>query len=133
MKVTWALALELAAELSDVMRSEAYERTRAKLPPAQPRAKAFGDLWTSGKLYKDHGEVRGLKDKKTAEVGRDPAQGPRVPVHRQHACGGPNRARRRTRVRASAQAAEKRLGRPWRQASKFQVYQVMHRLFDSAD
>jgi len=126
-----ALALELAAELSEVMRSEAYERTRAKLPP-RTTVEAFGNLLTSGKLYQDHGEVRGLKDKKTSKSDET-----RLKAHVYPYIGNTPVADlteldvERAFARA-AQAAEKKLGRPWRQASKFQVYQVMHRLFDLA-
>lgn len=126
-----ALALELAAELSEVMRSQAHEQGRVKLPP-RTTVKEFGELWTSGKLFKTHGEVRGLKEKKSAKSDQT-----RLGAHVYPYIGHTAVAHvteidvERTLARA-AQAAEKKLGRPWRQASKFQVYQVMRRLFDLA-
>ncbi len=125
------LALELAAELSGVMRSDAYERVQAKLPP-RTTVTDFGQLWTSGKLYRDHGEVRGLKDKKTATSDETRLKAHVYPYIGNTPVADVTEVDVERALARAAQSAEKKLGRPWRQASKFQVYQVMHRLFDLA-
>jgi integrase len=125
------LARSLAADISTMARSDAAARERNRLA-ARTTVRDFGKLWTSGDLLKRYGEVRGLKVKRSVDDDRwrleahvDPWIGNMavVDVTEQDI--------ERCVARATA-AAEKKLGRPWRSATKFQLYQLLKRLFDLA-
>ncbi|HKP58655.1 MAG TPA: hypothetical protein VJV78_18165 [Polyangiales bacterium] len=115
----------MAAELSQAMRAQA---TPSKAATVQD----FGDQWTSGELYRRYGEIKKLKPKASAE---DDASRLRAHVY-PHIGTVPVGAVTEVMIeqclgKAARIAAEKR-GKPWSAATKTQVYQVMHRLFDLA-
>ncbi|HEX7481244.1 MAG TPA: tyrosine-type recombinase/integrase [Polyangiales bacterium] len=125
------LAAQYAEQVSEQVRTQAFQREQERLS-ARLTVKQFGELWTSNELYKIHGQVRGLKPKKSA--GADKV---RLTAHVYPHIGGlavadiTEQDIERCMAKA-AQAAETRMKRPWRQATRFQVYQVMRRLFDLA-
>lgn len=125
------LAVKLAEGVSELIRKDAFEQEAVR-KSARLTVQQFGERWTSGKLYQDHGEVRGLKIKKSV---RD--DGWRLKAH-VYPHLGPKPVADVTeqdieRVMAkAAKAAEEKRGKPWRQATRFQLYQVLRRLFDLA-
>jgi len=126
-----AVALEMATKLSSELRSESYQREGNSLA-IRTTVRQFGELWTSGQLVTQFGEVRGLKIKRSAAADRTRLRAHVYP-HIGHVAVADVSEHDVTRVMSrAASAAEKKLGRPWRQATKFQLYQVMRRLFDLA-
>lgn len=126
-----ALAAELAAELSEHLRSEAYQRELQRLA-VRTTVRQFGELWTSGELLKNYGEVRGLKIKRSVSDDQYRLRAHVYPYIGPTAVADVTEQDiERTMARAAA-AAEKKRGKPWRQATKFQLYQVLRRLFDLA-
>jgi hypothetical protein len=125
------MARRLTEELSREIRQRATEHQEAQLR-RRLTVEQFGEVWTSGELFQRHGEVRGLKLKRSA---RDDMYRLRAHVYpyigRLAVCDVTEQDIERALAKAS-QAAEKKLGRPWRQASKFQVYQIMRRMFELA-
>jgi hypothetical protein len=130
-----ARRLDMAEAISERERA----RVQAELDAEEAVRKAqrltvreFGELWTSGDLYRRHGEVKGLKLKRSARqdayrlgayvyplIGDTPV----ADVTEQDI----------ERVMAEApRIAQKRHKTTWRQATKFQLYQVLRRLFDLA-
>lgn len=125
------MAVQLAGELAELMRNEAYAKAAAQLPK-RTTVKEFGELWTSGKLYERHGEVRGLRPKKSADADQMRLRAHIFPHLGHRAVADVTEQDIELALAAAARAAEKRMGRPWRQANKLQVFQVAHRLFDLA-
>jgi integrase len=125
------LAEKLTRDVSKLLRAEAYQREETRLA-VRTTVEQFGELWTTGELHTRYGEVRGLRLKLSAAD-----DGYRLRAHVYPHIGHKALADvteqdvERLMARA-AQAAEKRRGRPWRQATKFQLYQVLKRLFDLA-
>lgn len=125
------LARALTEQVADAVRKEAYAQQQARLA-ARLTVEQFGELWTSGNLYQTHGEVRGLKEKKSVDDDRY-----RLRRHVYPFLGHLLVAEvteqdiERCMARAAA-AAQLRRGKPWRQATRFQMYQVLRRLFDLA-
>lgn len=125
------LAVELAAGVSGLLREQAFEEERQR-KSARLTVQQFGELWTGGELYLEHGEVRGLKVKKSV---RDDAW--RLNAHVYPHLGTKAVADvteqdiERVMAKAAKLAQEKR-GKPWRQATRFQLFQVIRRLFDLA-
>jgi integrase len=126
-----ALAIRLAAELSKHLRSEAYQREQHRLA-VRTTVREFGELWTSGELLKRYGEVRGLKLKRSAQADAYRLRAHIYPFLGESAIGDVSEQEIERAVARAAAAAEKKRGKPWRQASKFQVYQVLRRLFELA-
>jgi integrase len=126
------LAVELAGELSEHLRSEAYQREQQRLA-ARTTVKQFGQMWTSGDLLRRYGEVRGLKDKRSVSDDKYRLEAHVYPYIGATAVADVTEQDiERTMARAAEAAQKKRKGRPWRQATKFQLYQVLRRLFDLA-
>lgn len=125
------LAREMAAELSESIRSRVFEREKHRLS-ARLTVKEFGELWTSGELYKRHGEVRKLKIKKSVKDDRFRLNAYVYPFLGNTAVADVTELDVERALAKAAAKAEAKLGRPWRQASKFQVYEIMRRLFDLA-
>jgi integrase len=126
-----ALAREQAAELSKFYNDEARRRELSR-HAARTTVEQFGELWTSGELLKTHGEVRKLKKKKSVE---DDVYRLRAHVYpyigRKPVADVTEQDIEQTVARAAA-AAEAKRGKPWRQGTKFQLYQILKRLFDLA-
>lgn len=123
------LAAKMTADLSDAIRTRAYEQEQARLN-ARLTVKAFGELWTSGDLYRRHGEVRKLKIKKSAKDDMFRLKAHVYPHIGHLAVADVTELDVERSLAKAAQKAAAKLGRPWRQATKFQVYEVMRRLFD---
>lgn len=126
------VAQELAAELSQSVRTEQYTHPRLRGVGTGLTVEAFGETWTSGELLKKHGEVNGLGEKKSAD---DDAGRLRLHVY-PHLGAMPVRDVDELDIEqclASAYtAAEERLGKALSQNTKLQIYQVLKRLFDLA-
>lgn len=99
------------------------------LQPELATVRQFGTAWTSGELYKRHGEVRGLRPKRSAEddayrlgahvyplIGDKPVRDVTEQDIEQVLATAPVRVRERT-------------GRDMSAATRRHVYQVMRRLF----
>lgn len=126
-----ALAVKMAAELSAHLRSEVYQREQNRLA-VRMTVREFGELWTSGKLVQRYGEVRGLKVKRSASGDITRLRAHVYPfIGLVAVCDVTEDDVARTMARAAA-AAEAKLRRPWRQATKFQLYQVLRRMFELA-
>ena len=125
------LAVRLAAVLSEAVRAQHFEAEATRLP-ARLTGKAFGVMWTSGELYENHGEVRRLGVKKSVQSDRYRLEAHVYPyVGHLPVADVTEQDIERCLAKAS-QAAERKLGRPWRQATKLQLYQLLKRLFDLA-
>ena len=74
--VSEARAADMAAALAERVRDGKHEHVGRARRPGRPTAatstratvKMLGDAWTSGKLYRDHGNVNGLREKASADV-----------------------------------------------------------------
>jgi integrase len=81
-------------------------------------------------LSATHGEVRGLKEKKSVDDDRYRLRRHVYPFIGHLPVADVTEIDVERALAKAAQKAEVKLGRPWRQATKFQVYEVMRRLFD---
>lgn len=126
-----ALAVQLCEDVSGLVRTDAFEQERQR-KSARLTVEKFGELWTSEKLYQDHGEVRGLKVKKTAKADEIRLKAHVYPYIGNKAVADVLEQDIERCMALAAKAAEKKLGKPWRQATRFQLYQVLRRLFDLA-
>lgn len=122
-------AQKCAAEISAGFR----QTNLAAVPTgAKITVKEFGQQWTSGELFRKHGEVRGLKIKKSAKDDRN-----RLALHVYPYIGDKPIADvseedvERAFARAFA-AAVKRNGKPLDPSTRRHVYMVSHRLFELA-
>jgi integrase len=128
-----AMIAERCQAVSERKRAEVASRLAADEKVQREKrltVEQFGDLWTSGKLLELHGEVKGLKEKVSADDDKSRLKRYVYPEI------GATRVADVTeqdieRVMASA-ARRARGKRRLRQASKYQLYQVMRRLFDLA-
>jgi integrase len=133
-------AVELTARLAERCRAT----PAAEAPPAvlssRPTVRQFGEDWTSGRLFARHGEVNKLGDKATADTDRKRLE---ADVYSFKAADmplalGDMAVADVTDVdiekcfAAAAHRAHARRGKPWRKATKFQLYQATKRLFDLA-
>lgn len=125
------LARVLTEQVSAAIRQQAYEQQQARLA-ARLTVRQFGELWTSGKLYELHGEVRGLKEKKSVDDDRYRLQRHVYPFIGNLAVADVTEQDIERCMAKAAHAAHHRRGKPWRQATRFQLYQVLRRLFDLA-
>src|SRR6478736_80496 len=126
---------ERCKAISERKREEAKAELAAQETAAREKrltVKQFGEQWTTGKLYESHKDVNALRVKKSAKT-----DGYRLAAYVYPAIGSKPVADVTEQdiesVMATAEKkARKRLGRPWRRAARFQLYQVMRRLFDLA-
>lgn len=110
-------------------------RVRAELEAAESTrltVQQFGERWTSGELYRLHGEVKRLRPKASAADDAERLASYVYPVI------GDKRVADVTEIDIERVLAEaptrfrERRGREMQPATKRHVYQVMHRLFDLA-
>ncbi len=74
--VSEAKAADMAAALAERVRDGKHEHVGRARRPGRPTAatasratvKTLGEAWTSGKLFRDHGNVNGLREKASADV-----------------------------------------------------------------
>lgn len=124
-------AAAVAERERESVRREVAEQQQADAE-ARLTVRQFGERWTSGKLYETHGEVRGLRVKASASDDESRLEAHVYPLIGPRPIADITEAEiERTLAEAARRAATKR-GKPWRQATKFQVYQAMRRLFDLA-
>jgi integrase len=133
-----AMSDAMAEENAKSISARERARVQAEMDAAEKAATSkrmsvedFGTLWTSGKLYADHGQVRGLKTKKSADDDAIRLKAHVYPYLKKAVADVTEQDVERCMAEA-ARAAEKKLGKPWRQATRFQLYQVLRRLFDLA-
>lgn len=122
--------MELAEGVSELVRAEAFEDDRQR-KSARLTVQQFGELWTTGKLYETHGQVRGLKPKKSASDDAIRLRAHAYPYLTKPVADVTEQDIERCMAEAS-KAAEKKRGKPWRQATRLQLYQALRRLFDLA-
>jgi integrase len=126
-----ALAVQLAEGVSELVRAEAFQKENER-KSARLTVKQFGELWTSGELYDRHGQVRGLKPKKTADDDATRLKAHVYPYIGTRAVADITEQDIERCMAEAARRAEKKLGKPWRQATRFQLYQALRRLFELA-
>jgi integrase len=132
-------ALAITAKLAELARALPAVPVVAPLS-ARPTVRQFGEDWTSGRLFARHGEVCKLDDKASADT-----DAKRLKAHvygfraddmpvalGDMAVADVDDVHIEQCFAAAAQAAHARRGKPWRKATKFQLYQVTKRLFDLA-
>lgn len=126
-----ALARQMAKDLSTLVRGDTYEADVARRD-ARIRVRAWGLHWTSGGLYREHGNIKRLRPKASA---RDDAN--RLELHVYPYIGDMAVADVREQdieqaFKRAGEEAIKRNGKPLRSATRTHIYQVMHRMFDLA-
>jgi integrase len=94
--------------------------------------KQFGEQWTTGQLYESHGDVNALRVKKSAKTDGYRLAAYVYPVIGAKPVADVTEQDIEAVMSAAEKKARKRLGRAWRKAARFQLYQVMRRLFDLA-
>lgn len=131
-------ALAIAAKLAESMRAAPPQPAPDAPRGARTTVREFGEDWTSGKLFARHGEVCKLDDKATADTDAKRLKAHVYPFK----CDGMAVALGDMPIAdvsdvdiekcfaAAATKAHARRGKPWRKATKFQLYQVTKRLFD---
>lgn len=93
----------------------------------------FGESWTSGELYRAHGEINGLKPKASAKDDAYRLKRYVYPVIGDKAVADVTEDdAKRVMKEAEARARELEGERKLRPATRFQLYQCMRRLFDLA-
>lgn len=92
----------------------------------------FGDKWTSGDLYRLHGEIKRLKPKASAKDDASRLRAHVYPYIGHVAVADVTDMMIEQCLAKAARVAQAKRGKPWRAATRLQVYQAMHRLFDLA-
>jgi integrase len=128
-----ARLLDRCTAVSERVRAKVAAELAAGEKAARERrltVQQFGELWTSGELLKRFGEVKGLRAKASA---KDDEYRLKRYVYPEIGglCVADVTEQDIERVMAST-TRRKRGKRPLRQASRYQLYQVMRRLFDLA-
>lgn len=120
----WALGFSTSLHNTDVPMPE---RTRL-----QTTVRAFGEQWTSGRLYRTHGEVKRLKIKKSADSDVRRLEQHVYPYIGALAVAAVTEEEVERAFAKAWLAYEERYGEPPSAGTKRQVYMVTHRLFDLA-
>jgi integrase len=136
------------AEMSDAMISEraqsVSERERARVAAElallaknqrekRLTVRKFGESWTSGDLYRTHGEINGLKPKASAKDDAYRLKRYVYPVIGDKAVADVTEDDAKRVMKEAESRARKLEGvRKLRPATRFQLYQCMRRLFDLA-
>ena len=116
------------------------ERERVRVRAEVERQKAttmltvrqFGELWTSGELYRRHGEVRGLRLKRSADDDAWRLAAYMYPLIGDRPVASVTELDIERIMAEAPKTYRRKTGREMRQATKFQVFQVIRRLFDLA-
>lgn len=93
---------------------------------------AFGIHWTSGALFREYGEVKKLKIKKSARDDRNRLTKYVYPYLGNMPIASVNDEQIERAFAKAARAFQERNGRPMSQATKRHMYMVTHRLFELA-
>ncbi|HMJ12685.1 MAG TPA: tyrosine-type recombinase/integrase [Polyangiaceae bacterium] len=130
-----ARAEETAAAVSERER----ERVRTELAAIKKAerekkltVRQFGERWTSGELYNLHGEVNALRPKASAKTDGYRLKAYVYPDLGDHAIADVTEQDIESVMAKAERTAREKYGRPWRKASRFQLYQCLRRLFDLA-
>ena len=124
-------ARKLAGEISKKVRKQTRSEQRQR-QATQPTVQQFGEQWTSGKLYEQHGEVNGLRLKKSASDDESRLSTHVYPLIGKRLVAEIEEVDIEYVMGEAPRRAAKKRGKPLRQATKLQIYQVMRRLFDLA-
>ena len=125
------LARKLATQLSEHLRADATNREAARLA-GRLSVQQLGEMWTSGELLKRYGPIWGLREKKSVSDDKYRLQAHVYP-HIGHVAVADVTGNDIGQMMArAAAAAEEKRGKPWRQATRWQLYQLVKRLFDLA-
>jgi len=130
-----AMIAERSQAISERKRAELAQRLAGEQKARQERrltVQQFGELWTSGKLLERHGDVNGLRQRKSAKL-----DGHRLAAYAYSEIGKTPMAditeEDIERVMAAAERkARKKYQRPWCKVARFQLYQVLRRRFELA-
>jgi integrase len=122
-----ALSERKRGEVSSQMSEEAQARRERRLT-----VKQFGESWTTGTLYERHGDVNGLRIKKSVDDDRHRLTSYVYPVIGSKPVAEVTEEDIERVLATAERKVRQRLGRPWRKAARFQLYQVLRRLFDLA-
>lgn len=114
---------DVAAQMAAVEKAERERRLTVQ---------QFGEQWTSGALFETYGDVNGLKVKASAKSDAARLGAYVYPVIGSKPIADVTETDIEEVMRQAEKKARKKLGRPWRKASRFQLYQAMRRLFDLA-
>lgn len=125
------LARKLAAALSAQMRSTTHEHIKTELS-TRTTVEQFGEMWTSGQLLAQFGEVNGLKVKASANDDRNRLRLSLYPYLKKPVATATEQDVEKAFALAYAAAAGRKGGKGWRQATKLHLYQVSRRLFGLA-
>lgn len=118
-------------DFADRLCARLVERWRAEQTKATT-VQEFGEAWTSGRLYRKHGEVRGLRPKKSVKDDEGRLRLYVYPVIGHMPVERVGEVDVEGVMAEAARSFEERNGRPMRQGTRLQVYQVVRRLFDLA-
>jgi integrase len=113
--------------------SSAVRDTSAPMPDRvrlETKVAAFGAEWTSGRLYRKHGEVKRLKIKKSADDDVRRLEQHVYPYLGQMTVAAVTEENVEQAFAKAWVAYKKRYGKEPSQGTKRQVYMVTHRLFD---
>lgn len=120
-------------EGKDPATDRARKRREAASPDRGTTVEAFGNAWTSGDLLREHGEIHGLKAKASARDDRLRLEAHVYPFIGKRPIVDVTEQEIEHALNLAARAAKKRRGgAPLRAATRFQIYQVMRRLFELA-
>jgi len=123
-------AMDFAHALNDELRSEATARKNADRKAIT--VVQFGTQWTSGALFREHGDVNGLSIKKTAKDDRNRLRKYVYPYIGNVAIVDVDDQTIEKTFAKAHQAFFERHKRPMSQATKRHLYMVTHRLFELA-
>lgn len=126
-----ALANKLAAELSEKVRSDTFQ-AEVRRKDKRVRVRAWGEAWTSGALYEEHGSVKKLKPKASARDDHNRMNLHVYPYIGDKAVADVREQDIEQAFKRAFEEAEARNGEPLRAATRIHIYQVTHRLFDLA-
>lgn len=130
-----AMRLERCSAVSERKRAD-VQRELAALEKADRERRLtvqqFGEAWTDGTLYERFGDINGLKVKKSAKTDAHRLKAYVYPEIGAKAVADVTEHDIEHVMREAEKKAKQKLGRPWRKASRFQLYQVLRRLFDLA-
>lgn len=124
-------AKALTAEISESIRAHHFEQEARRIS-GRTTVREFATMWTSGELYRQHGEVRRLRPKKSVADDVHRFELHVFPYIGHKAVADVTEQDIEQCLARAAADAERRRGRPWRQGTKVHVYQILKRLFDLA-
>lgn len=125
------LAEKLTADISRRIRAGAAEKHRQERSKRMT-VQELGEAWTSGELYKEHGEVNRLRPLKSAHKQANRLKAHVYPVIGSHPVEVVTEADIKMVMRKAAERSAKRRGKPWRGMTAINLYNALHRMFELA-